>query len=188
MNQRLNIYTYFYAVSLATFGLQQFITGTLIAGRPLSWPGWLPAEQFTAYITGAIFIATPLFILLKKKPVYGLLAVASIILLWAGLRNVYYIILHLDYGAMLTNTGKALTIGSGALVVAALFTENMNTDLSKRIYKGSFICQYFTGFFLLASGAQHFLFADFVKQLVPAWIPGSLFWTYLQEQPSWPQD
>jgi uncharacterized membrane protein len=28
------------------------------------------------------------------------------------------------------------------------------------------------------SGVQHFLFASFVKGLVPGWIPGALFWTY----------
>jgi uncharacterized membrane protein len=28
-------------------------------------------------------------------------------------------------------------------------------------------------------GIDHFLYAEFVKTLVPTWIPGNLFWTYL---------
>jgi len=31
---------------------------------------------------------------------------------------------------------------------------------------------------LVVFGIEHFLFAGFVKSLVPAWIPGDLFWTY----------
>ena len=31
---------------------------------------------------------------------------------------------------------------------------------------------------MILAGIQHFLFADFVATLVPAWIPGSSFWTY----------
>src|SRR6185369_2243289 len=32
---------------------------------------------------------------------------------------------------------------------------------------------------LLIFGIDHFLYTDFVKPLVPTWIPGSLFWTYV---------
>ena len=34
------------------------------------------------------------------------------------------------------------------------------------------------GAFLVLAGIQHFLFPQFVMTLVPAWIPGPLFWTY----------
>jgi hypothetical protein len=37
--------------------------------------------------------------------------------------------------------------------------------------------------FLILGGIQHFVYADFVARLVPAWIPGSHFWVYL---PAWP--
>lgn len=31
---------------------------------------------------------------------------------------------------------------------------------------------------MILGGIQHFLFVDFVASLVPAWIPGHVFWTY----------
>lgn len=31
---------------------------------------------------------------------------------------------------------------------------------------------------MIIFGVEHFLFAEFVKALVPGWIPGELFWTY----------
>jgi uncharacterized membrane protein len=33
--------------------------------------------------------------------------------------------------------------------------------------------------FLVVCGVQHFVYSDFVTTLVPSWIPGQGFWTYL---------
>ena len=39
--------------------------------------------------------------------------------------------------------------------------------------------KYLYAFMLMMFGLAHFVNADFVKTIVPGWIPGSLFWTYL---------
>mgnify|MGYP003575844277 FL=1 len=39
--------------------------------------------------------------------------------------------------------------------------------------------RYFLAIPMVVFGIQHFLYADFIVHLVPAWIPGGLFWTYL---------
>ena len=36
----------------------------------------------------------------------------------------------------------------------------------------------FYSIMLVIFGFEHFLYAEGVRQLVPAWIPGDLFWTY----------
>ncbi|HEX6227644.1 MAG TPA: hypothetical protein VFZ52_24670 [Chryseolinea sp.] len=38
--------------------------------------------------------------------------------------------------------------------------------------------RYFLGIPMMVFGIQHFLYSDFVVQLVPAWMPWRLFWTY----------
>ena len=38
---------------------------------------------------------------------------------------------------------------------------------------------YVTGAFFLLGGIQHFMFATFVATLMPPFIPGALFWTYV---------
>jgi uncharacterized membrane protein len=179
MNFTIRASRMFYAIALIAFGVQQFIFHVVIIGRPLAWPTWLPGQTIAAYATGLLLIITGIGVVLNKKIIYGLLGVAIFVLLWAGLRNIYFVIAHLDIGAMLTSSGKALTLGSGALLVAWTLIEKGNSStLDERIGKLSILCQYFTGYFLLASGVQHFLFVDFVKFLIPAWIPGALFWTY----------
>ena len=39
--------------------------------------------------------------------------------------------------------------------------------------------KYLFAFMLVMFGLAHFVNADFVKTIVPGWIPGNLFWTYL---------
>jgi uncharacterized membrane protein len=38
--------------------------------------------------------------------------------------------------------------------------------------------RYFLALPILVFGIQHFLYAEFIVQLVPTWVPGGLFWTY----------
>jgi len=38
--------------------------------------------------------------------------------------------------------------------------------------------KYFFALLLVIFGIDHFLYIDFVKILVPTWIPGALFWSY----------
>jgi uncharacterized membrane protein len=165
---------HFYAAALLAFGIQHFIFGFFIAGRPMPWPFGLPGELIIAYASGILFIVAAVAIVIHKKAVEALMGVAIIILLWAGLRNIIHVVTTLDTGGNLTNMGKALTLGSGALLVARSF----EPATTYRMLSLAVLCQYFTGSFLLASGIQHFLYADFVRYLVPEWIPGALFVTY----------
>lgn len=177
MNLTVRISTFSYAMSIMAFGFLQIIFNRVIAGRPPAWPSWLPGELVFAYLSGVLFVVTGLLVVLNVKPVKALIGVAIVILFWSGLQNVYAVISRLDYGFSLTSAGKALTIGSGSLLVAVFFHNQENH--SSQIVLWTSLCRYSTGFFLLVSGVQHFLFADFVKLLVPNWIPGPYFWTYL---------
>ncbi len=170
----------FYAISLIAWGVQHFMFGFFIAGRPMPWPAGLPGEVVIAYISGALLISAGIAIVINQKAPYLLVAVSLIILLWAGLRDVFFVVSNLDIGGNLTNTGKALTIGSAAMLIARTYRSGDNYTIvdNKVIIIIASCCQYFTGLFLLFSGIQHFLFVDFVKFLVPTWIPGASFWTY----------
>lgn len=166
-----------YALALIVFGFQQCLLGTLVAGRPPA----LPAQnEVLAYVTGALLIITGLLVLVQNKFQDGLLAVGFLILGGAALPNLVTTISHADTGAVLTNTGKGLTLGSGAFLVFSTFYQGASAPVRAGGLgiKIAGACQYCFGLFLLASGIQHFLFADFVKALVPVWIPGNLFWVY----------
>jgi len=167
----------FYAVSLIAFGIQHFLFTDFIAGRAPAWPTGMAGQIIFAYVTGLLLIVGGLAALANTKARLALAIAGSLILAWAGLRNVYQIVTHPEYGGLLTNTFKALSIGSGAFIVADTFTKEGN-GLDNFIRSLASIGKYLVALFLFVGGVQHYIFADFVKFLVPAWIPGSLFWTY----------
>ncbi|WP_276374581.1 DoxX family membrane protein [Chryseolinea sp. H1M3-3] len=173
----------FFAISLISWALQHFILGEFVTGRPPLWPEALPGKLLFAYACGIILLVAGISILTHWKPILTVTCAGMIILVWAALRNIYALIISLDYGIILTNTNKALTIGFGALLVASTFRDTEPTVtkslLQRIIDRLAPLSKYFIGLFLLVSGIQHFLFASFVKFLVPAWIPFPEFWTYL---------
>jgi len=165
----------FIAIALIGWGVIHFMTGDFITGRAPSWPEGLPGRLAWAYASGILFLVTAFFIVFPTQKT-SLAKVASVtvacsgllVLTWAGARNLFWVVSHLDYGYMLTNLGKSITIGSGLMLIGWY---------SRRwVFIFASVC---TGIFLIIGGIQHFIFIDFVKTLVPRWIPGDVFWSYV---------
>lgn len=75
---------------------------------------------------------------------------------------------------MWTDALKILCLSGGAFITAIAFSEKANA-LEKFARSG----KYFFALLLVIFGIDHFVYTDFVKPLVPRWIPGELFWTYV---------
>jgi uncharacterized membrane protein len=169
----------FYAIALIAFGIQHFLFGDFIAGRAPAWPEGLPGQLLFAYATGLLLIISGLAVVANKKARLTMAVSGITILVWAALRNIYGLAINPEYGGLLTNNFKALTIGSGAFIVADTFSKDDNSSsLDKLISTMALAGKYLIALFLFTAGVQHFLFAEFVKFLVPEWIPGAFFWTY----------
>jgi uncharacterized membrane protein len=166
------------AIGFVGFGYLQFRYRDFVTGRPPAWPEGLPGQGIIAVLTGILFVAFGISIVAKKKVTALGVSAAIVIILGATLRDIYVVLSQLEYGGLLTNMGKALTFTGGALLLADLGRSDSESFFNKMARHGSLVARYFIGFFLFAAGVQHFLFAPFVKTLVPSWIPGDLFWTY----------
>ena len=175
--------TLFYAIALLAWGIQHLILGDFLAGRAPTWPAGLAGKLFFSYSSGILLIISGLAIIMGQKAKLAAIGSGMMILLWAGIRNIFELLKTLDYGLILTTTNKALSIGFGDLLIASTIdvdksTNPLQSSIDKTVEKLSHFAPFFIGFFLFASGVQHFLFVDFVTSLVPAWIPGAEFWTY----------
>src|SRR5215470_5877600 len=168
----------FFAAGLIAFGLLQFLYGDFVPGRAPAYPAAWPGRLVWAYATGAFFIAAGAAIFLGIKARAAALATTPVIFIWAFLRQIPDALADHHLGGQWTMLGKALVCVGGAFAVAAASPRDGDplTPAGPPAYFG--FGRVTLGAFMILAGIQHFLFAEFVATLVPAWIPGATFWTY----------
>jgi uncharacterized membrane protein len=170
-----------FSIGLIAFGVENLIFNDFIVGRPPAWPGTSSYKTAWAILSGAILIITGVFCLYGNKYVkQGLLVSSFTILCWSVFRHIPILIDNFKWGAEIVSFGKAITIFSGTLaLVAYLQKKDKQNDSSIFNNTNTFLLfsRYCLGSFMIVSGIEHFIFSDFVKYLVPRWIPGDLFWT-----------
>lgn len=170
---------------MIAFGVEHAIFGDFITGRAPAWPAAVPGQLAWAYLSGAILVAAGVAILAGKTPRAAAILSGTLILVWALLRHLPIIAANLDSGAELTRAGKALALWGGAFAVAGSLPQARGA-LSGRlaaIVNASepyfLLGRWCLGIFMVICGIEHFVLVQFVHTLVPAWIPGPFFWTYL---------
>jgi len=167
-------------IAFVAFGVANFVVGEFVAGRAPAWPSGVPGQIMWAYLTGIAFIGAGLCIVLGRWAIRAALIVAGLIAVWALLRQIPLALADHQFGGEWTNLGKALTLSGGLLGVVGSFAlaspEATDAEID-RAWMMRAAGRLSLAAFLVASGVQHFLFASFVATLVPAWIPGAMFWT-----------
>jgi uncharacterized membrane protein len=169
----------FVAIALIAFGIQQFLFGDFVAGRARAWPDDVPGRVLWAFSSGALLVATGGAIAFatakaSSRHTARLTAIVTglVIIGWAFVRQVPIAAADSSYGSAWTALGKALALSGGLFAVAGSLAEPRS---ARALITAGRVC---LGLFMVSSGIQHFLWAPFVKTMVPAWIPGALFWTY----------
>lgn len=174
----------FIGIAMVAFGLQHLVYGDFVTRLVPKLPGWVPWHSFWAYLFGAGLAVAGVGIILGKKARVAATLLGGIVLLSALLLHLPQVVANPHLGGVWTDAGKALALSGAAFLIAGSLTRESGssaswyspiiTALARLIPLGRF----FLGAFLILTGIQHFLYAKFVAQLVPSWIPGHLFWTY----------
>jgi uncharacterized membrane protein len=159
----------FFAVALIAFAAEQFLFGDFIPGRAAEWPAGVPGRLAWAYVSGAVFIACGVALLVGTRVREAGIVAGALIFAWAVVRNVPPALADRIYGGAWTNLGKGLALFGGAFALAG--SAKPETAGFFNLGRGCLAA------FFVSSGIQHFLFAQWVATLVPAWIPGAVFWT-----------
>jgi uncharacterized membrane protein len=165
---RIRMGTMLFAIALIGLGVEHFVFGEFVTGRAPAWPEGAPGKAVFATLTGVIFIATGLSLLLRKGERTAAIVAAILIASWALLRHIPILFAEPFLSGAWTRAGKALVFTGGALAVSG-WRPGWSIPIGR--------CT--LAVFLLIGGVQHFLFAKFVASLIPAWFPGNAtFWTY----------
>ena len=167
---------YLFAIGIAGFGIQHLILRNFIAGRPLPMQGGGNPIMAIAIGTGILMLATAITVVIGKKAFPFLISTAIIIFLWSFVRYIPVIIGRPAFDGTVTAAGKALAVTGSCLILASCFRDDLQNQSSWAWLRVTGLI--FIGLFLIASGIQHFIYIDFVAQLVPPWIPAPVFWSY----------
>lgn len=170
----------FIALALLVFGIQHFAYLNFVTRAFPPLPLWVPAIPVFACIFGALLFGTGLAIIFRYKARVFCLTLAAAIFVMFALFLLPSLLTHIQNGFTWTNSGKALVIMGACLLVAGSFPDNDRSQ--NTIFKFFEKCiplgkHLLAGFFILAA-VMHFIYAEFVATLIPAWIPAHLFWTY----------
>jgi hypothetical protein len=186
MNHLIRAGRVFFAIGLAGIGGQQFQYAEF---RPVIFPAWPAGWQYFgpgAYLVGLLLVVAALIILIKKNAEkVCLLLGACFLIFFIALHSVSLIFFN-PYSFHLgswTDALKELAFAGGSFVLAGSYVQEFTiTDKNSPLY--SFLEKLipagtiFFSVMMVCFGIDHFLYTDFVATLVPAWIPGHVFWTY----------
>lgn len=180
MDKTIRLGRYFFAISMAAFGIQQFIIADFVPGLvPVS--AGMPGRSFLVYLTGLGLIIAGASVLANQKARLMACLLALLWFLWIILLHVPKLAANPRDGGEWTTAFETLAIGGAALVLTGTLSvdrpglHGWERARVKALPAGRFLF----GFSLPVFGILHFIYLDYVAGAIPAWIPGHVFWAYL---------
>jgi uncharacterized membrane protein YphA (DoxX/SURF4 family) len=176
-----------FAICLIGLAGQQLYYSDL---RPVFVPAWaspIPGHALLAYLFSIILIGAAASLIFEK-------GVRIAMLLLGGLLLALFLLSYAPFELFVNPNGmqigswnnalKELSIAGSAFIIAGTFPDprvpagGRTWAFTKPLEVFIPMGRVFYSIMLVVFGIEHFLFAQGVRTLVPAWIPGDLFWTY----------
>jgi uncharacterized membrane protein len=143
-------------------------------------PKWMPAREALDYLCSCICLASGIGLFGRRSAVYAARLLLAYFLLCMLLFNMRIIVLHPLLEVAYQNWGQAGVMVAAAWVLYVWFA----TDRDRQYLgfatgeRGLRIARVFYGLSLIGFGFSHFAYLDNTTTLVPAWLPGPVFWAY----------
>jgi uncharacterized membrane protein YphA (DoxX/SURF4 family) len=179
MDGSLRIGRWLFAIAMVFFGIQFFIFVTSMNGPPPG-PPWSRGVMFLDWLACAGFIVAGVSIATGRMGRLVATLLGAVLLLYALCRYVPAWLTRLHDPGPWTVIFEILAMVGGAWVLAASFPPDKNLSLPGEsvVFRLADVGRYLIAISMVVFAVQHFLYADFVATLIPAWIPGHLFWAY----------
>jgi hypothetical protein len=171
----------FYAIAVAGFGVNQLMTQNFLTGL-LPVPAGVPLRMFWMLLSSVVFLLAAAGILFTgRKWLAAALAGTSFF--------IFFLVLHLPIllgdlrnPTLWTPPFEALMLGSGGFIVAAYQANDTGTAderWSKSLNVMAMVSQYLYAVGLVVFAVLHIKYNDYIQTLIPAWMPGHLFLSYV---------
>lgn len=168
-----------FAAVMAAIG----VLGLIKAEYAAIWDGIpkaLPGREFLPYLSSLIILGCGLGLLWPRSATAAARVLLAYLLVWMLIFKGRYILLApLQEGAY-QSTGENAVVVAGAWVLYAWLAGPWDR---RRLGfatgdKGVRIARVLYGLAMLAFGLSHFFYLQLTAPLIPAWIPGHVFWAY----------
>lgn len=177
---------WFFAVGLFGIGVQHFIFSHFIIVMVPWWPSWIPFQTIGPYILGTYLAAASVLMVFGKRPrlvatITGLLFLILFVIIQIPFNAVSNLLI---IGAW-TNAIKEFAFWGCDLVVVGSLPEEKHNIKGKASFIGHLennmlpFAKYPLSLLIIIFGLDHFIYTNFVASLVPYWIPGHIYWTYV---------
>ncbi len=164
----------FFAATMIAIGIIGLIGGTFA-------PIWLPVldtvpeRHVLAYLCAFVSLAAGAGLLAKRTAAPAALVLLVYLLVWTALFKFPFIIRAPLVEGSYQSTGENLVLIAGAWIFYAEAARKRGF-LAGEV--GRRIALLLYGLALVAFGLSHFFYLSLTAPLVPAWLPGPVFWAY----------
>jgi uncharacterized membrane protein YphA (DoxX/SURF4 family) len=167
------------ASGLGAIAVQNLVTaGFLPELQPV--PSWWPAPDFFAILTGATLAGACAFAAAGKRVRTAGTVVALILSLWTLVLHVPRLAAHPTDGGVVTGAFEILALAGAAWMLAAGAPpdRSLHAKWNRLIDRAGGVGMICYAVSLPVFGILHFVYIDYVASVIPAWIPGHVFWGY----------
>jgi uncharacterized membrane protein len=166
----------FYGAGIVALGVQHFYNADFVPVIVPSLPPWIRDRYFWTCVAGMGLIITGALIMAGKVARPAALLLGTVLLALLVLRHIP-VQASSNFGNLgaWTSAFKILTLAGGAFAVAATLPGEKAPRTDRLLTSFGCLSLALT---CVVFGIDHFLYVQFVASLVPAWIPGPVFWTY----------
>ena len=165
-----------FAIPMIFFGIQYLRARSYVGGLP-PVPPWAPGGAVGADLTGVLLIAGGASILVGKRARTGAALIGWFFLLCVLVLHLPRLHSILYDGVDRTRAIEPLALSGAAFALISLLPARGGLLLRSPSWLTRMGCWLFA-LSLIVFGYQHYLYAAFIATLIPAWIPGHLFWVY----------
>lgn len=173
MKNLLTLGRFLFAVAIAAFGVQHFIYA--ITGGGIG-PPWTPLYHLLAYFLGILLIAAGVGLMTRIQVQCASIAIATLVAARVVLGELPKLAANVRNPGPWTSAFELLALGGASLVLAA--TWEKSSKGGRRRGPWFHLGRIVFGSSLVVFGIQHLMYGAFVATLIPAWMPGRLFWAY----------
>jgi|SRR5271166_3330272 len=168
-----------FGIAIAAFGVENFFCAHL--GLHVRGVPWFPTNPLFGYLIGVVLLAAGVSIVTGVAAHLTAILLGTLFLLYVLVCELPLVIATPMGLSVRTVFFEALAIGSSAWTLAAVLptggfsSRPWSSALDKALKSGP----YLFGISSVVFGIDHFLILGFIASLVPAWLPGHMFWAYV---------